>query len=961
MKDIYLTLYKEYVAKYGKNTCIFLEVGKFYEMYDAIQENGYGATSMQRAVEILGIQLSYRENKELFAGVPEQSLHKYGSMLTKQGWTVVVVGQIKNIQNKVVERKVSHILSPGTHIESFSADSAFLGCLYLEETKDAPKFSISAVDVSTGRCISFSGKLEGKYDSWNFDRLLHFVQVHPIKEMLVFYNGLTLPSESYLQQNLVVCPMYIKQFELGVYKLEKAREDVYKVFQNSSMNSMLSIWNALGIEKGSISEYSLTFLLNFLQDHYPSIKLQSHTNWNPEKAMYLGNNVLNQLNMIGGESILSFFQKTYTPMGRRDIVEHMLYPISCPAQLKKRVDEIEEVLNMKNKETITYALKQICDLPRVHQKFFTYNLNADDILALDQSYIRAMEIMEALGKDIIEVKKYHLAFLSKFDIEKAKVACADISFFNSVGPTKTRFIEEHIAHEKNAAHAFLNKLLEDGGLPKGSLHFEEKETAIYSIEGTQKNLRILEAKLANKGRKDVTITIRKSGGCLTSALLEECHRKTLAFRASLKEAVKKELPALCNFLADEYRQIWLSLENYISQIDIIFTIARVSKEKGFTKPIYEEGESSFSIKGLRHPLIENQSTHVEYVCHDVCLDGNGWLLYGMNASGKSSLMKAVGIAVLLAQVGCYVPAASLTLKPYKSLYTRILNQDNIHAGLSSFAVEMLELREILKSANCYSLVLGDELCSGTESVSATALVASGILWLSQRNVSFIFATHLHGLNDIKELQTLTSLKVWHLKVHYDAAADLLIYDRRLEPGSGSTYYGLEVAKAMNIPFEFLEIAHRIRKDLLNQTTRISSYNSECIVKECEICKTSISHLLEVHHIAHQKDGGSNDLRNLIVVCQACHDAHHAGMLEIAQAKQTSEGVKRMVKKSESESNEKSNERNERNERNNTVLEYMKKYPNMALKRLAYELETNEDIKLSESTLRTIKKSSSSDR
>jgi hypothetical protein len=115
--------------------------------------------------------LSYRDNNELFAGVPEQSLHKYASLLTKEGWTVVVVNQIKNIQNKVVERKVSHILSPGTHIESFTSDSSFLATLYLEEnqyTNDAPKFSISAVDVSTGRCLSFSGKLEGKYDSWNF-------------------------------------------------------------------------------------------------------------------------------------------------------------------------------------------------------------------------------------------------------------------------------------------------------------------------------------------------------------------------------------------------------------------------------------------------------------------------------------------------------------------------------------------------------------------------------------------------------------------------------------------------------------------------------------------------------------------------------------------------------------------------------------------------------------------------
>jgi len=241
MKDVYLQLYNTYAAKYGKNTSIFLEVGKFYEMYDAIQKDGYGRTSMQRAVGILGIQMSYRENNELFAGVPEQSLQKYASLLTREGWTVVIVNQIKNAANKVIERKVSQILSPATHIESFSADSCFLACLYLEETKDAPKFAISSVDISTGRCISFSGKLEGKYDSWNFDRLLHFVQVHPIKEMLVLYNGISLVSESYLQQNLVKCPMYIKRFTLGVYASEKAREDVYKVFSNKSM---LSIWDA---------------------------------------------------------------------------------------------------------------------------------------------------------------------------------------------------------------------------------------------------------------------------------------------------------------------------------------------------------------------------------------------------------------------------------------------------------------------------------------------------------------------------------------------------------------------------------------------------------------------------------------------------------------------------------------------------------------------------------------------
>ena len=147
MREEYQRLYKEYSLKYGVNTCIFLEVGKFYEMYDKIQEDsGVGETSMQRAIEILGIQLTYKENNDLFAGIPEQSLHKFASMLTRQGWTVVVVDQEKGgPQNKVISRNVSQILSPGTHIESFSLDSVYIGCLVLDCYSDtsAPNFSIS--------------------------------------------------------------------------------------------------------------------------------------------------------------------------------------------------------------------------------------------------------------------------------------------------------------------------------------------------------------------------------------------------------------------------------------------------------------------------------------------------------------------------------------------------------------------------------------------------------------------------------------------------------------------------------------------------------------------------------------------------------------------------------------------------------------------------------------------------
>jgi DNA mismatch repair protein MutS len=278
----------------------------------------------------------------------------------------------------------------------------------------------------------------------------------------------------------------------------------------------------------------------------------------------------------------------------------------------------------------------------------------------------------------------------------------------------------------------------------------------------------------------------------------------------------------------------------------------------------------------------------------------------MNASGKSTLMKATGLCVLLAQAGCFVPAKEMTLKPFKAIYTRILNQDNLFAGLSSFAVEMSELRDILRNSNEHTLVLGDELCAGTESISAQALVASGIQWLSAKNAKFIFATHLHGLPNVIDTQKL-GVEVWHLHVEYDPNTKKLVYDRSLRPGSGSTLYGLEVARAMDLPFEFIEQAlknrHQIMGSVKQEEASSSSWNTEIVRKVCEVCHKTITSDLEVHHIKERasaingvlEDGTHmNDKRNLIVICEDCHDKVHSEKIEIGEMKMTSDGPQREI-------------------------------------------------------------------
>jgi DNA mismatch repair protein MutS len=236
----------------------------------------------------------------------------------------------------------------------------------------------------------------------------------------------------------------------------------------------------------------------------------------------------------------------------------------------------------------------------------------------------------------------------------------------------------------------------------------------------------------------------------------------------------------------------------------------------------------------------------------------------------------------------------MSINPYDAAFSRIWSQDNIWAGLSSFAVEVGELRDILNLATNKSLVLGDEVCSGTESESATSLVAATLEHLEQKGTNFMFATHLHDLLKVPGFQR-PKISVWHLRV-IRTPDNKLIYDRTLQPGRGSSSYGLDVAKAMGLPYELMTRAYEIRRSLAGSVSADkapkSSWNTLIQRAECENCHSKFTPGLEVHHIEERAKGGNNHIRNLAVLCASCHDKHHSGELHIHPLTQTSEGLER---------------------------------------------------------------------
>ncbi len=382
-----------------------------------------------------------------------------------------------------------------------------------------------------------------------------------------------------------------------------------------------------------------------------------------------------------------------------------------------------------------------------------------------------------------------------------------------------------------------------------------------------------------------------------------------SIRNNLIMSIKKEFTNLLIEFSDLHSENMNDIVQLIGITDFYATNAKNSKKYKYYRPTIDKEYTKSFIDGknLRHPIIE-QLCESEYIPNDVSLgrnDQRSMLIYGTNMVGKSAYMKSIGLAIIMAQSGMFVPCENMNYYPYKNIFTRIPSGDDLFKGQSTFAVEISELRNILKRADDYSLVIGDELASGTESISAVSIVAAGIMQLYEKGSCFVFASHLHDLVELEKIKNLKQLRICHLSVIYDDLQKKLIFDRKLKDGQGGTLYGLEVCRALDLDNDFIQLANSFRNELTNNHDTIvgtgtSRYNKKHFIDICSICKQKA---LEVHHIKQQafadKDGfiGSmhkNNKTNLINVCQTCHDLIHNNSIIVDGYKQTSDGIELII-------------------------------------------------------------------
>jgi len=379
--------------------------------------------------------------------------------------------------------------------------------------------------------------------------------------------------------------------------------------------------------------------------------------------------------------------------------------------------------------------------------------------------------------------------------------------------------------------------------------------------------------------------------------------------SSIKVSMKDLITDVFNKFIVQFEQYQDKLEsiiNFVTLIDMVYTKSNIALNYNYCKPTIVKSNKSFvNAKQLRHCLIEQFQTNELYVTNDIQLGNggtDGLLLYGTNAVGKTSFIRALGVAIVMAQSGLYVPCSEFHFMPYKYIFTRIIGNDNIFKGLSTFAVEMSELRTILRLTNENSLILGDELCSGTETHSAISIFVAGIQQLHKCRSSFIFATHLHEIVNYEEITQLDTVKLKHMEVIYDKERQTLIYDRKMKDGPGNSMYGLEVCKSLNLPQDFLDNAYEIRMKYHPESRSIlslktSQYNSQKVVNLCEKCEKNPGK--EVHHLQYQQNANvvgiilsadsvfhKNNLANLMTLCESCHNEIHKKETKLKRVKTT---------------------------------------------------------------------------
>lgn len=930
--DLYLGYHETYKAKYGEKTAVLCQVGDFFEIYAVINEEEEVGPNIYKLAELLGIQVTRRNKSNtevnrsnyLMSGFPLGGLQKHIQTLVSNFYTTVVIRQTTPPPN--VKREVTEIVSPSMTLAPLSAEANHIMVLMFDY--DHPRWicGMAAADVSTGFSMIYQISSTIEDPLYVFDEIIRLFHTCPTKEIVLLSSKITQEMKERVMSSLGLHHRIV-----GVHQIWDQYATSYnkKEYQEAILakagigRGMLSNHILAGIEDIPQATLALAYLIQFAYEHNPKLvqKLQTPKRLLQENRLTLQYNSALQLNIIGTGTpnevpLLSILNRTITSFGSRLYRERLLTPILDPVLLNVRYDEIDLYQKQDLYKDVRKHLQSILDLERILRRMAMETYHPCDWPSFHASMCSSLSVAEMLGKDGLRdtIRQVIASYNDLIDLDEAsKYLLGDIrgNIFKKGVYLDLDEIAETIQMHLTTLMDLVKKWSNLGGdATLCKLDCNDRDG--YFVSTTKKRWDAIRSRLPAETAKEyharpissISNTLR-----ITSANTDASSDMITRSQTKMSSITQEKYLAFVRSFVEKHATSIQTVALEIAHIDVQTTNAMNACEYRYVRPVIlsQDGVDCFEVHDLRHPIIERIQQKIDYVANDVSFASSrpGLLLYGVNASGKSSLMKAIGLAVIMAQSGMYVPCSGMSFKPYTSIFTRISGNDNIYQGLSSFAVEMTELKHILLRSNERSLVLGDELCAGTEAVSALSIVASGIDMLMKKRASFVFATHLHELLRVPEIETHVhggGMRVAHM--HTEVQDGRIIYDRTLREGSGADTYGIEVCRGLGMPDGFMHLAEKIRKHITNENpnfvpSKQSRYNASVCMDMCMVCRERPA--IETHHIRYQEEANTagfidgthihkNTASNLVPLCSACHLNEHHGVLKIHGWKQTSHGV-----------------------------------------------------------------------
>ncbi|MBR9917964.1 DNA mismatch repair protein MutS [bacterium] len=795
--------YAEIKAKYPGALLLF-RVGDFYETFgeDAV-----------KAARILDIVLTKRSNGSAsaveLAGFPHHALDTYLPRLVRAGERVAICDQLEDPKKTktIVKRGVTELVTPGVSSNDKTYDSRQNNYLASIHAQDG-RMGVSFADLSTGEFMVAEGNSE------YIERLIQSIQPSEI-----------LLSKSYREKfdRIFGDEFYSYALDKWFYEEEYAEEQLTRHFQVESLRGF-------GIEHMNLARVAAGTIIHYLNqthhtelEHINTIKRIDEQEYVWLDSFTIRNLEILQSNHHNGISLLDVLDKTNSPMGGRMLRKWLILPLRDIKGIKERLNAVEYLITdsallaeLKNE------LESIGDLERLISKVALKRINPRELLHLSA----ALKALERIKKAI------------------AKIECRPLEKFADRLDAVQDLMELIDTHIHDEAPAVLSK----GTVFKPGVNPTLDELSEISSSGKDVLLRLKQEAAEETGISSLKLAYNNVFGYYLEVtnthkdkVPEHWIRKQTLVNAEryitpkLKELEEKIIGAddqISSLELEIYNSLLDKLNVYIfpvqqnarvlAEIDCLSSFAEVSMANSYEKPEVDEG-LTLAIKDGRHPVIEQQLPIGEsYIPNDVFLNKEEQqiiILTGPNMSGKSAILRQTALTVLMAQIGCFVPARHAQVGIVDKIYTRVGASDNISQGESTFMVEMVETASILNNLSERSLIILDEIGRGTSTFDGVSLAWSIAEYLNQHSLKpkTLFATHYHELNELEA--KYSGIVNYHVST--EEKKNKVIFLRKMMKGGSEHSFGIHVAQMAGVPQPVVKRAAKILQQLEKDRSSIS--------------------------------------------------------------------------------------------------------------------------------------------